>query len=145
MDWDECLEGGVRTKRPDMEEAKALLKMAEKREEYIKAIGNPREFASLIVEGYYEIIKELITAIMSVDGYKSYSRECLITFIEKFYGFSKDRVVLLDQLRRIRNDINYRGASVDYSYLERNQAPIKGIIIELKKVLKRRYYKASHD
>jgi len=130
------LKENVKRKRQDPEEAKALLKMTEKREAYINAIKNTRNFTSLIIEDYYEIIKELITAIMSSDGYKSYSHECLIIFMEKFYNLSKSHLVLIDQLRRIRNDINYRGISVDYSYLERNENSIKEIIIELKKHIK---------
>ncbi len=136
MDWEECLKEDVRRKRPDTEEARALLLMAEKREAYISASRDAKEFASLIVEGYYEIIKEIITAIMSADGYKSYSHECLIAFAGEFYKLPKSQLMLLDQLRRVRNDINYRGFSVDSSYLERNERGIKEIIKALKAVLK---------
>ena len=135
MDWGECLEGDVKKKRPDFEEAKSLLLMAEKREAYIST-KDKMEFASLVIEDYYEIIKELITAILSADGYKSYSHECLATFLEKFYHFPKGQVILVNQLRKMRNDINYRGVSIDYSYLGRNEADIKGVIAALKHILK---------
>ena len=29
------------------------------------------EFASLIVDDYYEVIKEAVTALMAIDGYKT--------------------------------------------------------------------------
>lgn len=138
MDWEECLEDAVKVKRKDSQEAQALLKMAEKREAYISSIQPREEFTSFIVEDYYEIIKELLTALLSADGYKSYSHECLITFLEKFYPFTKDQLTLIDQLRKIRNDINYRGVSVDYSYLERNEDIIRQIIKELKALIRQK-------
>jgi len=138
MDWEQCLEGNVSKRRPDLEEAAALLKMAGRREAYISAAKRTKEFTPLVVEAYYEIAKELITGIMAADGYKSYSHECLITFAEKFCGLPKGRVVLLDQLRKIRNEINYRGASVDPSYLERNETEIGATIAALKALLRKR-------
>lgn len=40
----------------------------------------------------------------------------------------KNKSIFLDQLRKVRNDINYRGISIDFSYLQRNESQIKRII-----------------
>ena len=129
MDWKECLKKKVRRKRPNAEEARSLLNVAEKRMSFISSAGNRRKFPSLIVEGYYEVIKELVTALMSLRGFKSYSHECLTGFLREFHSeFSAEELVLIDQMRKIRNDINYRGAFLEYSYLEMNEDAITGII-----------------
>jgi len=141
MDWEECLRENVKRKRQDLEEARALLKMAERRELLRSEIKGKDEFNSIIIESYYESIKELITAIMSVDGYKSYSHKCLIIFMRKFYHLPRHHLMLIDQLRKLRNDINYRGIAVDSSYLERNERDIKNVISGLKDVLRRKLVK----
>src|SRR3989344_9685773 len=126
-DWDENInEVGKISK--DKEKAKSLLKLIKLREENIKRI-NKKEFTTLLVEDYYEIIKELITAIMSADGYKTLSHELLIGYIDKFYKeFSKFEINTMDQLRKIRNDIAYRGLIISTEYLDRNEEIILKII-----------------
>src|SRR3989344_5297695 len=120
----------------DKEKAMSLLKLIELREKNIKNLEK-EEFATLIVEGYYEIIKELITAIMSVDGYKTLSHELLVGYIAKFYKeFSMFEINTMDQLRKTRNDIAYRGIIINMDYLERNEKPILKIIRALKEKVK---------
>ena len=120
----------------DKEKAMSLLKLIELREKNIKNLEK-EEFATLIVEGYYEIIKELITAIMSVDGYKTLSHELLVGYIAKFYKeFSMFEINTMDQLRKTRNDIAYRGIIINMNYLERNEKSILKIIKALKETVK---------
>jgi len=90
---------------------------------------------SLIVEGYWEIIKQLTTGLLNLNGYKSYSQDCLITFLEEFYNFKRPQIELMDQLRRLRNDIDYRGEFLNQDYLERNEKSIKEIIEKLDSLL----------
>ena len=62
-----------------------------------------------IAEDYYETVKELITSLLFIRGYKSYSNECLITFLRKFHPqYSESDLALIDQMRQIRNDLLYR-------------------------------------
>jgi methyltransferase-like protein len=58
--------------RPDKEMAKSLLKMMEIRLKATESL-NKEKFTSIVVEGYYEVIKEGITALMAIDGYKTLS------------------------------------------------------------------------
>ena len=95
--------------------------------------------ATLRAESYYEIIKELITSLLAVEGFKSYSHECLISFLEyKSRNFNKQEINLIDQLRIIRNDIAYRGIFIEDDYLIRNEKKILEIINKLKGELNRR-------
>ena len=132
--WDEK-SGKVNRLKPDKEKARALLKMTEVREKRAK-LTSSHEFTTLLVEEYYEIIKELITALMSVDGWKTVSHELLVGYLAKFYDeFSMDEITAIDQLRVIRNDIAYRGIMINPEYLERNQKKILAAIAKLKEVL----------
>ena len=134
--WDDCSRK-VQRRRPDPEQARALLKMAALRKRDVESKGD--EFCVLIVEGYYEILKELMTALLTVDGLKTTSHECLIAYVERHCtGITGAEVHLLDQLRRMRNDISYRGVMVDPEYLERNRDRIRVLIGKLRCVVETR-------
>ena len=131
----------IRKVNPDRELAQSILKMIEVR---IKALDqlNRKEFASLVVEGYYEIIKENVTALMAIDGYKTLSHEVLIGFLKEFYTqFSESEIIFADQLRQLRNKIAYKGFFVQYDYIERNEARIKGVVSKLLDILREKLKK----
>lgn len=98
--------------------------------------------ATLIVEEYYEIVKELITALMSCDGWKTTSHELLIGYLAKFYPeIDGAEISLIDQLRQLRNDIDYRGIMINPEYVERNKEAILDVIDVLKSVANKRIAK----
>lgn len=133
LPWDETSDK-VNKIRPDGEKAKALLKMIDLHEKRVKLSPLP-EMTTLVVEEYYEIVKELVTAIMSCDGWKTTSHELLVGYLAKFYPeFSAAEVALIDQLRQMRNDIDYRGVMINPEYVERNEQAIIGVIQKLKSV-----------
>ena len=129
LEWDKYSEKVTKIS-PDREKARSLLQLVELREKDL-AIKS-KEFATLILEGY-EIIKELITAIMGIDGYKTVSHELLVSYLAEFYrDFSSAEVQLIDQLRKLRNDIDYRGVMISPDYVTRNKEFILQIISKLK-------------
>lgn len=133
--WEES-QDEVRKVKPDKETAKSLLKMIETRVRVLE-IMNRKEFASLIVESYYEIIKEAITALMAIDGYKTLSHEVLIGYLKEFYPqFSEYEIGLIDEFRKLRNNIAYKGFFIAPDFVERNEARIKGIVLKLVQILK---------
>lgn len=89
--------------------------------------------ASLIIEIYYEIAKELICAILFIDGYKTFSHLDLISYLKTHYNndFDGFEIELLDQLRKHRNKIVYYGRFIDSSYLRMNKESIISIIDKL--------------
>ena len=106
--------------------AKSLKYMAEDRLADIKHEKKPYK----IVEQYYEVIKELITALMYSDGYKTLSHKSLILYLEKNYAanFGKDEFMLMDDTRKLRNDVLYYGKQVDQSFLINHEGKLKIII-----------------
>jgi len=132
--WEESDEE-VRRISPDKEIAKSIEKMIKVRLKALE-VKDKKEFASLVVEDYYEIIKESITALMAVDGYKTLSHEVLVGFLKNFYRqFTEEEIFLIDQLRILRNKIAYKGFFINYDYLKRNEPKIKPIILKLTKTL----------
>lgn len=121
----------------DKEKAKSLLKMAETKEKMLAM--TKKEFSSPITEGYYDVIKELITAILCIDGYKTLSHKTLIKYLEKHYKeFTEYEISFMDKLRVIRNKISYDGFFVEPDYLERNEATIKIIMQKLKEIINKK-------
>lgn len=134
--WDEDSEKVTKI-TSDKEKAASLLCLVELREKDLSI--KKEEFSTLIVEGYYEIIKELITAIMAVDGWKTLGHELLVGYVAQFYKeLSSAEINLVDQLRKIRNDIGYRGIMVNTDYLKRNKELILNIIKKLKNILRKK-------
>lgn len=120
---------------PDKERAKSLLKMISLIENRIKK-EDKKEMTALIISDYYEIIKELITAILLADGFKTLNHKDLFEYLEKNYSqFIANDFSILDSLRVLRNIISYEGFFVDLSYLTRNEFLFKDIIIKLKNIL----------
>lgn len=137
IEWNENHED-VRKISKDFELAKSLLKMIEEREKVVKQI-DPTKFTSIVVESYYEIVKEAISALMALDGFKTLSHEILVGYLKYFYKeFSDYEISFIDDLRKLRNNINYRGFFVKYDYLERNKETINKIIIKLKNILNKK-------
>lgn len=122
---------------PDKEKARSILKMTSLIEERIK-IQNRKKMAALIIADYYEMIKELITAILLLDGYKTLSHKDLIDYIGKYHEFSSYEISILDDLRILRNRIAYEGFFVDFSYLDKNEHLFKEIIKKLKDFVNKR-------
>lgn len=125
------MQGEVSRVSPNEAIARSLLQMCNARLEIAKSM--PRKYPALVAEVYYEVVKEQVTALLALDGYKSYSHKCLISFIEEFYRseFTPSEISLVDRLRVIRNDVGYRGISIGGDFLERNEATILVLIQKL--------------
>ncbi len=69
MEWDECLRADVHKVAKNKEIAKALLKLCEARLEVAKIIDETKHPA-LRAEAYYEVVKELVTAMLALEGHQ---------------------------------------------------------------------------
>ena len=116
-DFDEFVrEGLVRTQRKDVARARSLVEETRNRTRFLKSIPAAKENASYIVENAYDIIRELIEARLSMDGYKSYSHEATVAYLKKL-GFPGSQALFIDDMRKVRNGIKYYGggATLDYA------------------------------
>lgn len=120
---------------PDKEKAINISKMVSLIEERIKT-QDRKKMAALIIADYYEIIKELITAILLTDGYKTLSHKDLIDYLkEEHSDFTAHEISNLDDLRILRNRVAYEGFFIEPSYLNRNELLFKTIIQKLKNLV----------
>ncbi len=131
MKWEDCRKQKVKEIVPNKERAKSMRDLAVKRMESVKR-RRETDAPEFILEDYYEIIKELITSLLFVKGFKSYSHECLISFLNEFYPqFSEIELKLIDQMRQTRNDLLYRGEPIASGFLIRRENEISNIIKKL--------------
>lgn len=126
---------------PNKERAKSILKIVQERKKTLKYIKKSG-FATSIAEHYYEIIKELLTAILYTQGKKSIGKEShkdLIAEISKQETLNKQESSIINDLRIKRNKSQYYGEDIPSNYLnnyERNLIDIiKKLEIELSKKL----------
>ena len=132
MSWKECVDEKIIAKTvPDQERSNQIIQMANLRLKFWdKNISD--EFSVLKVEAYYDIIKELIFAHLYKNGYNCANHLCLIAYLkEKMKDFDFE-IQKIDELRIVRNDINYRGLKIPKDYFERNELEFKNIIKRLK-------------
>jgi len=99
--------GAVKKSRKDVEKAKSLLKKARKRMETADNI----QVKDFKLEFVYEAIIELIEALMSLEGYKSYSHEADIAFLRRL-NFPENVILKLDEVRRNRHRSKYYGVEL---------------------------------
>ncbi|MCK5022639.1 MAG: hypothetical protein KAS04_00555 [Candidatus Aenigmarchaeota archaeon] len=126
----------IRKVRKDKSMARSIYKMIEVRSKAIKLLDNEM-FTSLKVESYYEIIKEIITAMMVIDGYKTLSHEVLIGYLKEFHDeFADSDIIFIDGLRQLRNKIAYKGFFVNIYYMERNEERLESLSNKLRDILK---------
>ena len=88
------------------------------------------------------MIRELISVILLLDGYKTYGERAhkkLIEYIQtKNVGFSEYEILLIDDLRITRNKVAYDGFFVERDYIERKIRDIQTIIVKLKDIIKKK-------
>ena len=122
---------------PDPERAESLLEMSVDRLELLKLIPKNRTYK--IVEEYYEIIKELLTAVMYTDGSKTLSHVKLIEYFASRYDtLDENELRLIDQLRKHRNGIVYYGRKLSVDFLENHEDSIKAVISKLSAFVRKR-------
>ncbi|MFH0875136.1 MAG: hypothetical protein V1859_04300 [archaeon] len=122
---------------PDKNRAKSLVELAEIRKGKLNSFDIEKESA-LLLESYYEICKELITALLFIDGYKTLSHKDLVDYISRNDEFTESEIHLIDSLRIKRNELVYYGIFVQKEYLIRNKEKIENIIMRLFSTVKNR-------
>lgn len=95
-------------------------------------------YPTIIAENYYEIIKELSTALLLLYGFKAIGENAhkeIIDSLNRFADFNPQIISVLQDLRIRRNNSQYEGEPFDISYLENNQKFLLDIIDKLKKIV----------
>ena len=106
--------GLIRQGSKDPSEAKAMISRASRRLEYVKSQSITENNASFLFEDIYEIMRECIHGLMAANGYKPYSHEATVAFLDEYYKpyFGEKLVEAFNRYRIMRNNIMYRANSV---------------------------------
>ncbi len=125
----------------DTEKAKSILKMVETSLEMIKEI-NLSKFPSNVTKEYYDVIRELMSTAVLLEGYKTYgegAHKALIDYIASHYKeFDSDEIAMLDDLRIKRNKICYDGFFVEEDYIKGRLERIQKIISKLRAIINKK-------
>ena len=126
---------------PDKEKAQSILKMVETTLEMIKEIDKSK-FPSNVAKEYYEAMRELISMILLMDGYKAVgegAHKKQIGYLEISYKeFTQYEIAFIDELRVTRNKIAYDGFFVKESYIDRKVKDISKITSKLQEIVNKK-------
>jgi len=123
MNWNTCLrQKEAKTIKPDLEMAASLEKTSANKAYSSELLELKEETVASKISLDYDAVRELLEAIALRHGFKIYNHVCYTGFLKEILK-QTDLAEEFDELRIIRNDINYYGKNVS--------------IIEAKEVLKR--------
>ena len=127
---------------PNKERVRSILKLVDVTLEMIDSLDH-KKFITLITRDYYDIIRELITALLLLDGFKTEgegAHKKLIEYLSIAYknDFKRHEIILLEDLREKRNKISYEGLFVTENYLISREQEIKSIISMLKETINKK-------
>ena len=135
MNWQQCLKEHIKKVNLDNEKINSMVRMCNIRLKVLKQIRIDKETASVIASDYYEVIKELLTALLLKKGLKSDNHECLISFFKQNFPEYEYETNIIHQLKGIRNRVSYDGIFVKKDYVDINKLEFQHIINLLKKLL----------
>lgn len=121
---------------PDKEKAKSMLNLIKSRESFIISVES-EQFSTIIAENYYEIIKELASALLLLDGLKSTGENAhkdLIDYLSN-YRFNGEEIYLMNDLRIKRNKSSYEGKQIEADYIKNKKDKLFKIIKKLKDLI----------
>lgn len=112
MDWRECCNRRiVKDVKPDIDMANSLLKSSKNKLESESKLEMNEVTAASKLSLAYDSLREILEALALKKGYKVYNHECYTSFFKEIMGKS-DKGDEFDEIRKIRNSINYYGKDI---------------------------------
>ena len=113
-DYQECIKGKMirPIERIDDRSIEIINLVKHKLEFWRKVMKTAEDYPTILIEAHYELIKELLTALINRDGFKSETHDCLFYYIEENHKDLELDFDFLHELRRTRNEVDYRGTKV---------------------------------
>ena len=136
MDWKECknnfiMEVEIDIARRDSIIEKALIRLKRARDTKLN-----EENVSFIVENYYEIVKELLVALLLKDGLRSKNHQCLISYFYRKHPKYEAEAHLISRMSYFRNRLDYYGEAIEFAFYDKYKKDFERIINILKDLLK---------
>ena len=122
----------VRKSLPNPSMARSLLQKAEIRFKMIKKNEIRQEEASIVFEEVYEALRESLQALMEIKGFKPYSHEAIVSFINEHNLLSKEKSIIIDNYRVLRNNSVYKAEKISTQKCEEALAFVENALPEIK-------------
>ena len=128
-------QGKARKGSPDISKVKSLLETSNNHFLFLENQKINEVSAGSILTTYYEALREIVEAICLKEGFKVYSHEAFTYFLKEK---NEDIIAIkFDNLRKLRNSINYYGEKISYKEAEY----AKEEALKLIRLLKNKYLK----
>jgi len=125
---------------PDKEKARSMINMIKDREIFLSSVDIGK-FSTIAAENYYEIIKELASVTLLLDGYKATGENAhkdLIDYLNNYKEITEEEIIIMDDPRIKRNKSSYEGKKIESIYLQNKKDKLILIINKLKKLVNNR-------
>ena len=118
MDWIECFDKKiVKNVKSDLDMINSLLKSSKNKLKSEEKLVMDDVTSGSKISLTYDSLRELLEALALKQGYKIYNHECYTAFLKEIVKES-DKGDEFDEIRRIRNDINYYGKDISIEEAE---------------------------
>lgn len=125
----------------DINKIKSVLRMVRLTIKMVESIDH-ETFTSNVTKEYYEIIREMMSALLLLDGFRTLGegvhKEIIEYISNNYQEFTAKELETIDDMRITRNKIAYDGFFVTPDYLRRNKELIFGIINKLNIILEKK-------
>ena len=135
MDWKECCtEKIAKSIKPDTNLIKSLIESSKNKIESESKLPMSKITASSKLSLAYDSLRELLEALATKNGYKIYNHECYTAFLKEIIKRS-DIGDEFDNIRKVRNAVNYYGKKISPKESEMIIARIKNLLNTVSKLL----------
>src|SRR3989344_7695036 len=128
MDWNYCERNFIKKVEIDEERIKSIIEKSMKRLKRARKTKIAEENADFIVEDYYEVIKELLTAYLLKNGLRSKNHQCLISYFYKQNKNYEKESYIISQMSFFRNKLEYYGEDIPFEFLKNNKEKFEEIV-----------------
>jgi len=137
MDWEECCNKRIAKKvEPDIYLIKSLTKSSKNKFESESKLEMSDITASSKLSLAYDSLRELLEALALKNGFKIYNHECYSAFLKEIMSKS-DKATEFDEIRKIRNDVNYYGREISADESEKIVQEIKRLRVFVANLLEK--------
>ena len=102
----------VRRSSPNISMARSLLQKAKLRIKRINSSNIKDEESSIVFEDIYECLREASQSLMEINGYKPYSHEAVLSFLNEQKFLSEESINILNNYRILRNNSVYKAEKI---------------------------------
>ena len=137
MDWkDCCTRRTAKNVKPDVEMIISLTKSSRNKLESESKLNMNEVTASSKLSLAYDSLRELLEALALKNGYKVYNHECYSAFLKEVIkeSYKADE---FDDIRKIRNAVNYYGKEISPEESVEIIAKIKKLRMDMSSLLEK--------